>query len=34
MAKLIDITGKALTGEWGMEDETGTGVKVLRMKAR
>lgn len=30
MAKLIDITGKALTGEWGMEDETGTGVKVLR----
>ena len=30
MAKLIDITGKALSGEWGKEDEDGTGVPVLR----
>ena len=30
MAKLIDITGKALSGEWGSDDETGTGIPVLR----
>lgn len=30
MAKLIDITGKALYGEWGTDDETGNGIPVLR----
>lgn len=30
MAKLIEITGKALSGEWGKDDETGNGVPVLR----
>lgn len=30
MTKLIDITGKALSGEWGNDDETGKGVPVLR----
>ena len=30
MAKLIDITGKALSGEWGNDDNTGTGIPVLR----
>ena len=30
MAKLIDITGKALSGEWGSDDETGDGIPVLR----
>ena len=30
MAKLIDITGKALSGEWGNDDETGDGIPVLR----
>lgn len=30
MAKLIDITGKALSGEWGSNDETGDGIPVLR----
>lgn len=30
MAKLIDITGKALSGEWGTDDEIGTGIPVLR----
>ena len=30
MAKLIDITGKALSGEWGADDETGNGIPVLR----
>ena len=30
MAKLIDITGKALSGEWGTDDETGKGIPVLR----
>ena len=30
MAKLIDITGKALAGEWGTDDETGDGIPVLR----
>ena len=30
MAKLIDITGKALAGEWGTEDTTGAGIPVLR----
>ena len=30
MAKLIDITGKALSGEWGTDDETGNGILVLR----
>lgn len=30
MAKLIEITGKALSGEWGSDDETGKGIPVLR----
>ncbi len=30
MAKLVDITGKALSGEWGADDETGKGIPVLR----
>ncbi len=30
MAKLIEITGKALAGEWGSDDETGEGIPVLR----
>jgi len=28
--KLIDITGKAVSGEWGNDDCTGTGIPVLR----
>ena len=28
--KLIEITGKAVSGEWGTDDETGTGIPVLR----
>ncbi len=30
MAKLIDITGNALSGEWGTDDENGNGIPVLR----
>lgn len=30
MSKLIEITGKAISGEWGTDDETGTGIPVLR----
>ncbi len=30
MARLIDITGNALSGEWGSDDETGNGILVLR----
>lgn len=30
MTKLIDITGKAISGEWGNDDETGEGIPVLR----
>ena len=30
MAKLIDITGKAISGEWGTDDLVGNGVPVLR----
>ena len=30
MAKLIEITGKALSGEWGTDDDTGEGIPVLR----
>ena len=30
MAKLIEITGKAISGEWGSDDKTGTGIPVLR----
>ena len=30
MAKLIEITGKPLSGEWGTDDETGAGIPVLR----
>ena len=30
MVKLIDITGKALSGEWGVDDEEGRGIPVLR----
>lgn len=28
--KLINITGKALSGEWGIDDEEGIGISVLR----
>ena len=27
---MIEITGKALSGEWGTDDETGCGIPVLR----
>lgn len=30
MARLIEIAGKVLSGEWGTEDETGDGIAVLR----
>ena len=30
MAKLIDITGKVISGEWGNDDTAGTGIPVLR----
>lgn len=30
MAKLVEITGKAMSGEWGFDDETGNGIPVLR----
>ena len=30
MVKLIEITGKALSGEWGLEDENRTGIPVFR----
>ena len=30
MAKLIEITGKVLSGEWGTDDESGNGIPVLR----
>lgn len=30
MTKLLSITGKALSGEWGTDDETGEGIPVLR----
>ena len=30
MAKLIEITGKALSGEWGTDDEIGNGIPILR----
>ena len=30
MAKLIEITGKALSGEWGSDDTNGIGIPVLR----
>ena len=30
MAKLLSITGKVLSGEWGSDDETGNGIPVLR----
>ena len=30
MAKLIEITGKALSGEWGSDDINGNGIPVLR----
>ena len=30
MAKLIEIKGKALSGEWGIDDQTGEGIPVLR----
>ena len=30
MIKLVDITGKVLSGEWGSEDEEGMGIPVLR----
>ena len=30
MTKLIDITGKVMSGEWGSDDEFGSGIPVLR----
>ncbi len=30
MARLTDITGKALSGEWGTDDGNGNGIPVLR----
>ncbi len=30
MARLETITGKAISGEWGVDDEFGTGIPVLR----
>jgi type I restriction enzyme S subunit len=30
MSRLIDITGKAVSGEWGTDDESGNGIPVLR----
>ncbi len=30
MVKLIEITGKVLSGEWGTDDNAGIGVPVLR----
>lgn len=30
MARLEDITGKAISGEWGLDDEDATGIPVLR----
>lgn len=30
MTKLFDITGKALSGEWGTDDPDGCGIPVLR----
>ena len=30
MAKLIDITGKCISGEWGQDDNEGIGIPVLR----
>ena len=30
MSKLFDITGKALSGEWGIDDENSNGTPVLR----
>ncbi len=30
MAKLIDITGKVISGEWGVDDSDGNGIPVLR----
>ena len=30
MVKLIEITGKPVSGEWGTDDNTGDGIPVLR----
>jgi type I restriction enzyme S subunit len=30
MAKLIEITGKAISGEWGQDDKDNSGIPVLR----
>ena len=30
LAKLIELTGKAISGEWGDDDDTGNGIPVLR----
>ena len=30
MTRLIEITGKALSGEWGKDDDSGNGIPVLR----
>lgn len=30
MARLENITGKAISGEWGLDDEDATGIPVLR----
>lgn len=30
MTRLVEITGKALSGEWGTNDDVGNGIPVLR----
>ncbi|MBR5757200.1 MAG: restriction endonuclease subunit S [Thermoguttaceae bacterium] len=30
MTKLVSITGKAISGEWGFDDDDGNGIPVLR----
>lgn len=30
MARLIEITGKVLSGEWGVDDTTGKGIPIIR----
>ena len=30
MARLAEVVGKAIRGEWGQDDKAGTGIPVLR----
>ena len=30
MARLAEVVGKAISGEWGQDDKAGTGIPVLR----